>query len=439
MTEMTKHPLRIAADGLRNAFARCGFELLDNGSYPELERTDLNIEVFHSPAPALKQVTTEDETISLRTSLLPFSLSKMKGTFPIKAVSFGKVFDGNDETYPARHRLEGVIASDMNLYDLGFLWNRIVTAAFGAGSQAAMKETTLGKTMTWSIETTLNDGRTFTLGYMGTVNWLAAALLGLEECRQKCFAFSIDVDDAACFLHGLKARSQLYDNRQSYLGNYNDSSISASETFEDRCRDTLRSMGYTEGFGMKIYPPGIYAKMNMIQDSWDLNNQGVLLKEPLGENTGLPTVLTPAIEQILSEKWAAGETEAKAFEVSHIFIPQRGAHPIEKLALSFGAYGENTDLKSFMNDVDELLTSVGNRNHFFLPNNMAIAYETGECRLILDEKMSYLGSNAGGISHKAEENFAIGTHAYMANLELMPIENKAKEEYGYIAPELRDN
>ena len=27
--------------------------------------------------------------------------------------------------------------------------------------------------------------------------------------------------------------------------------------------------------------------------------------------------------------------------------------------------------------------------------------------------------------------------ATLANLELMPLENKAKEEYGYIAPELR--
>ena len=76
----------------------------------------------------------------------------------------------------------------------------------------------------------------------------------------------------------------------------------------------------------------------MIRDEWDLNNKGVLLKDPLGGNVGLPTVLTPAIEQIFSEKWAAGEKSAKASEVFHVFIPKAGAAPIEKLALSFGTY-----------------------------------------------------------------------------------------------------
>ena len=123
--------------------------------------------------------------------------------------------------------------------------------------------------------------------------------------------------------------------------------------------------------------------------------------------------------------------------MSHIFVPQQGGAPIEKLALSFGAYGDGIDQAAFTKEVGDFLTAVGNKNHFYIPTNMAIAYKTGECRLLLDEKMSYLGGNFGGISEIAEANFGLGTHAYMANLELMPLENKAKEEYGYIAPELR--
>jgi len=229
----------------------------------------------------------------------------------------------------------------------------------------------------------------------------------------------------------------LYNNTQEILSAYQDGSVSASTAFEDRCRDVLRTMGYSEGFGPKLYPEGIYKKMNMIQDEWDLNNKGVPLKEALGNGVGLPTVLTPAIEQILSEKWAAGETTARAFEVSHIFVPRAGGSPIEKLALSFGAYGEGMNIQTFTDEVSTFLTRIGNKNHFYIPTNLAIAYNVRECRLILDEKMSYLDGNFGGISEKAEKNFAIGTHAFMANLELGTLEKKAKEEYGYIPPELR--
>ncbi len=457
MTNMTKHPLRITADSLRNAFAANGFRLLDNGTFPELERTDINVRVFRNPAAIQTPVLLQDGSISMRTQLLPFALPKMKGIFPVRAAAFGKVFDGSDPRHPARHLLEGVIASDMTLYDLRVLFDKIAKKAFGAAYTAklaqeneeqklsdlsswgssAMRNTSLSPVMSWQILVSGPDGKEFTLGCLGTMTWMGRALLALEDKADMCFAFSIDVDRVCCEQFCLESREQLYSNYDAFLSRFKDGSVSASDTFEDTCRDVLRTLGYTEGFGPKLFPDGIYKKMNMIQDSWDLNNQGVRLKEALGENTGLPTVLTPAIEQILSEKWNNGEKEAKTFEISHIFIPQRGADPIEKLALSFGAYGEEVTLASFTKDVDTFLSTIGNRNHFFIPNNMAIAYKTGECRLILDEKMSYLGGNFGGISEIAEKNFGIGTHAFMANLELMPLENKAEEEYGYIAPELR--
>jgi hypothetical protein len=95
------------------------------------------------------------------------------------------------------------------------------------------------------------------------------------------------------------------------------------------------------------------------------------------------------------------------------------------------------DFAAFKNQVGDFLTKIGNKNHFYVPTNMAIAYTTSECCVILDEKMRYLDGNFGGISPIAEKNFGIGTHAFMANLELAALKRKADEEYGYIAPELR--
>ena len=457
MKKMTKHPLRITLDALKNAFARYGFELLDNGEYPELERTDTNVQVFENPAAVKRPVLLMEGQYALRTQLLPFMLPKAAKTGDVFAAAAGKVFDAACAEYPAKLLVEGVIAADMNFYDLRMLWKKIVKAAFGAAFEtelvkvsgetkgsdlaswgaSAMKAHTLSVPETWAITVTCPAGKEFVLGYFGTLTWLGAALLGRETKQTASYAFSIDVDAAAVWQHKLESREALFDNKQEVLDVYEDGSISAAGNFEDRCRDVLRTLGYSEGFGPKIYPDGIYKKMNMIQDEWDLNNKGVLLKEQLGEGVGLPTVLTPAIEQILCEKWAAGETAAKAFEISHIFVPQKDAAPIEKLALSFGTYGEDVNLQAFLAEVGDFLTKIGNRNHFYIPTDLAIAYQKGECRLILDEKMSYLGGNCGGISSVAEANFGIGAHAYMANLELLPLENKAKEEYGYIAPELR--
>lgn len=457
MKKITKHPLRITADALKKSFALAGFTLYDNGTYPEMEKTEINVPVFKNPDSPERTVLLMKGEYALRTQLLPFALPKLNGSDGILAAVSGKIFDGADAEHPAHLMIEGVIAQKMTFFDMRMLWKKIVRGAFGAGydaelvslsdkkSQAdmaswgsgAMSETSLKETETWKIEVTDQEGATYILGHTGTMTWIGEALLAFKAPDVAKYAFSIDVDQAAAWQHGLKDRTALFDNSREFLDGYVDGSVSASETFEDRSRDVLRTMGYTEGFGPKIYPDGIYKKMNMIQDEWDLNNKGVLLKEQLGDGTGMPTVLTPAIEQILSEKWGAGEKEAKAFEISHIFVPKAGGAPIEKLAISFGAYGEDMDIKSFTAEVGEFLTKIGNKNHFYVPTDMAIAYKKGECRLILDEKMSYLDGNFGGISEIAEKNFGIGTHAFMANLELLALERKAAEEYGYIAPELR--
>ena len=456
MKNMTKHPLRITADALKTAFLLEGFQLYDNGEYPELERAEVNVKIFENPGAVKKPVLLEEGQYALRTQLLPFALPAMGRDGRLPAAVSGKVFDGSCAVHPAHLLIEGVLPGTLSLYDIGVLWKKIARRAFGAACDAetvkcsgrragsdlaswgssAMTDNTLAEPDTWEIRVSGPEEKSFVLGYFGTMTWLGSALLGAAGAGN-CFAFSIDVDSAAVWSLGLADREALFNNTQEFLGGFADGSVSATEAFEDRCRDVLRALGYTEGYGPKIYPDGIYKKMNMIQDEWDLNNKGVQLAEPLGDQTGLPTVLTPAIEQILSEKWAAGETCARAFEISHIFMPQKDGAPIEKLALSFGAYGEDMDLGTFKEEVGDFLTKIGNKNHFYVPTGLAIAYNTKECLLLLDEKMSYLGGNFGGISEKAERNFGIGTHAYMANLELLPLKNKADEEYGYIAPELR--
>ena len=84
MTNMTKHPLRITADALKNAFALNGFRLYDNGEYPELEKTDINVKIFDNPGAITKPVLLMDGQYALRTQILPFLLPHHyhQGLFP---------------------------------------------------------------------------------------------------------------------------------------------------------------------------------------------------------------------------------------------------------------------------------------------------------------------------------------------------------------------
>ena len=100
-------------------------------------------------------------------------------------------------------------------------------------------------------------------------------------------------------------------------------------------------------------------------------------------------------------------------------------------------YSRQVDRISFRKEVDAFLTELGIRNHYFISTTMAIAYDITDCWLVLDEKPNYLGGNFGGVSPIAEKNHGIGTYAFMAQLELQPLEKKTAEEYVFVPNELK--
>ena len=138
MKKITKHPIRITADAFRTALILSGFTLYDNGEYPELEKTELNLTVFEDPDMFRKPVLLQNGEYALRRQLLPFALPKMKQEGPVKAAAFGKVFDGEDPEYPAHMMAQGIIACGLNVYDLNVLWKKIVKLALGTAYEAEL-------------------------------------------------------------------------------------------------------------------------------------------------------------------------------------------------------------------------------------------------------------------------------------------------------------
>lgn len=436
MDQIKRHPLSATGDALKRALVLSGFTIYDNGETPEMEQADQAFPVLRLPEAAQpKRVLIGGGAYALRSQLISAQLPAMRGPLPIRAAAVGRVFDGRDPVYPNRMAAEGIYAVEgTTLKDYTVVWDRLVKEFCGLGWTA---ELNVENRDLYRIDAVRGD-ECCPLGYTGPATWLARAVLGIERAETPVWAFHVDLDDAAVRRYGLADRTALHSPLVSCLSVCSSDAPACGGTFADKAADLLRRCGYLEFTGLKVYEADAYKKMNMIQEAWDTNNRGVMLDEPMGDRCGLPTVLTPSLEEALSANYKAGECAVKLFEVGHIFLPDpKGGAPIEKTALSFGGYGPDMDPKGFRNFVDGYLKELGILNHFFIPTDLAIAYNQRDCWLVLDEKMSYLESNFGGISPKAEENHGIGTHAFMAQFELAPLERKANAEYGFVPNELK--
>ncbi len=429
MAELTRHPLYATTDAVLRALKAQNICLYDRNYARELERIDHSFPCMVEPADCNPNpVFTNNGLYQLRTRLLPTLLEELNGTANVRAAGYGRIYDRADEALPSRMRVEGVLSEDtLPMRDLKKLWNHIVKDIFGIIASADLAPATKDL---YEVKVTLNEKET-TIGCTGPATWLARSVLG-ASAEKEVWAFCIDIDTVALLYTKLPSREELYSIATAGV----DSALpSYGNSFVAKITDVLRAKGFNEFSGMKFYPDGIYQKMNMIQASWDTNNVGVQLDEPLGEGTGLPTVLTPSLEQALADLLNGGYKTARIFEIGHIFKPGKNGEPSDKLSLSIGVSDPSMNIRSFIAEMRSILTELGISNHFFFPTDMAIAYNTRECMIILDEKMSYLDANFGGISEIAEKNFDIPQHSFMAQFEIPTLEKKADEEYNFIPPE----
>lgn len=440
MDKITKHPLYQTADILKRSFLVNGFHLFDNGESPEIIPADKDITLYSLPGETVfKKIMLEEGRYFLRTSLLQSELCNMKGPLPRKEIICGRVYNADDKKLPGHMCLEGVFAdTGIVLKDWEMLIDKIVKEIYGISANVILKPV---QKDTFSIICKKTDGREYKLGYTGSGNWLAKALLGAEASQVKTWLFTIDIDNAALDLHGIESREKLYSNLLTNLNAAKDASPACGNTFADKAGDLLRKKGYVQYIGERIYQADAYIKMNMFQGEWDTNNKGMKLVEPLGENgeyIWLPTVLTPGLEQVIADNYKAGEETVRIFDIGHVYLPGRNAgEPTEKIAVSIGAYGPKINAKEFKEDIDKLLSGLGISNHFFIPTDIPIPYDKKHCWLVLDETMSYLEGNFGGIGEKARANYGIEVPAYMANFELKPLEKKAASEYYFVPPEFK--
>jgi len=435
MDKLTRHPLYAKADALKRSFVINGFTLHDDGDASELQTTDWTISPYGKPeAIRMKPLILEKHgEYALRSELIAGQLHTIKGSLPLRAICAGRVYDANDVPYADHLAIEGAIAAfDIAPRHLMSMWTSVVKQTYGMDASAEMVPE---NSTTFRVEATRGDD-SFIFAYVGRANDIARALLGIDDAACAVWIFTIDVDSLVMHDLGLKDRSDLYNTNVTFLERFEDNVPAFGNTFRAMVVDTLRAHGFMEFSGARLYREDAYLKMNMIMESWDLNNRGFFLKEPIGDIVRVPTVRTPALEDALEENYKAGEKSVRIFEVGHHFVSDaQGRNPEEKISLSIGAYGGDMDKVAFRQFVDAFLTDLGVNNHFFIPVDMAIPYDPSDCWILMDEKMQYLGGNFGTINQIALDRHELGVTAFMAQIELGPLEKKAEEEFNFIPSE----
>lgn len=437
MGRITQHPIRSKLGALTRALVANGFTPHDDRSASEIESVDWAFALYETPDFQSKRriALEEDGRYTLRTNVLATQLDTMRGPLPLRTFCIGRTFDGNDAAIPAHWTIEGIIVEDEFSAALwSRRWTRIAQEVYGISAKARLVAL---DARTYQVECEA-EGSTFALAHLGKASGIVRTLLGLAYGSASAWVFTIDVDELARRACDAPSRAALYSPVVSFLEQFEDDVPTPGDSFASIAADVLRSHEYREFYGPGLYPQDAYQKMNMIMESWDLNNRGALLQQPFGNFTRVPTVLTPSLEDALEANYKAGEACAKVFEINHHYVLQAvGTKPLLKTSLSFGAYGPDLDRATFRAEVDTILTELGVKNHFFIPTDMAIPYDPTDCWVILDEHMQYLDGNFGSICQKARDAHGIGVPAYMAQIEIPAIERKSAEETAFVPNELR--
>ena len=434
----TRHPLYIAADKLKAGLSAMGFFFAQNGDGKEVQAAGTNFQTFAEP----KELAWKDAPIALtegkaelRTRMLPAFLKSFALPTPARVALFGNVYNSTDAKHYKSTEIEGIFFADaFGEKDLGEFWNRFAVVTFGVGSTAELKSVTSpvkitmneGYKMetsdapaTYAISVTDPAGKSYTLGYVGPATDETMALV--ENGSALAWVFDIDVAAFAVqYVDGVDSLDDLQSVDVAYLSQFKSDEASFGGDPIYQTIDLMRSLGYTEVQGDVILEPDAYVKMNMIQESWDSNNTGVQLVEALDGRSGLRTVMTPALEEVLSANFALGNETVKVFEVGHIFsVVEDSDLPYERVSLCLMAYGPDVTMDSMTADVEALLDAFGMEGYVYTTTDVAIAYVIGQCTIPLNPTDYSTPGNYGPISEVALENHGIkAVQPYMGNFEI---------------------
>lgn len=190
---------------------------------------------------------------------------------------------------------------------------------------------------------------------------------------------------------------------------------------EEKAKDIAEYCGFSQGMCYSFESPKVFDKL--LLDADDPARKAITIANPLGEDFSIMRTLPlNGMLTSLSTNYNRRNKDVRLYELGNIYIPKElplTELPDERMQFTLGFYGAG-DFFSLKGVIEEFLESVGIKNH--------VTYNPEACKNFLhpgrqaniiykDKVIGYLGE----VHPEVCDNYAIGTRAYVAVLDMPEI------------------
>lgn len=193
---------------------------------------------------------------------------------------------------------------------------------------------------------------------------------------------------------------------------------------EDRIKNILIGLGYSEFMTYSFVSPSSYEKANYDEDEKNI----IKILNPLGEDYSIMrTTLVLSMIDALAKNYARGNENVGGFEVGNTFFPNEEELPSEKLKLTMGFY-DLGDFYYLKESIEKILWYLGINDLEVRRKEVSFLHPGRSAEFIL--KGEILGV-FGEVHPKVLENYGLKKKAYVAELDFDKIVENTIDNYTY--------
>lgn len=193
---------------------------------------------------------------------------------------------------------------------------------------------------------------------------------------------------------------------------------------EDRIKNVLIGLGYSEFMTYSFVSPSSYEKANYDEDEKNI----IKILNPLGEDYSIMrTTLVPSMIDALAKNYARGNENVGGFEIGNTFFPNEEELPSEKLKLTMGFY-DLGDFYYLKESIEKILWYLGINDLEVRRKEVSFLHPGRSAEFIL--KGESLGV-FGEVHPKVLENYGLKKKAYVAELDFDKIVENTIDNYTY--------
>ena len=195
-----------------------------------------------------------------------------------------------------------------------------------------------------------------------------------------------------------------------------DARLTGEQKLQRLAGETLRALGCSEIVTYSFISPKAYDRIGLPADHW--LRESVVIQNPLGEDTSvMRTTPTPSMLETLARNYNNRNESAALFELATVYRPRAGEElPLEKQMICVGLYGPGADYFTLKGIVEALLEKAGLTGYDVQAVTDDPTYHPGRAAAFTLEDGAWLAC-LGEISPAVQENYGIGTRAYVANID----------------------